>query len=369
MRQRYPLLGTAAFATALLVTTSGCAVGLGDLPLSAPGAGGSGYRIHASFANALNLPTKAKVRLAGADVGEVSEMTVSDYTAMVTLRIEQEVTLPVGTRAQLRTATPLGDVYVALSAPADASPTTAAMRDGDAIPVQSTSAAATVEELLTTAALLVNGGAIRNLTTVVNGLGRSVGDRGDHLGALLDQSTLLVRSLAARSDDIRLTLSETDRLVRELAAQQGVIDEFLDAAGPAATTIDASAAQALALVRTVDDISAQLAKFPVIRGGETGGLIANLDQLAAGLNNAALNPDASLYAMNALLPTILKLSSGTSAHGNVDLADFAVGALPDPFHPADPGAHVPGAQDWAGLVGTLTYTLLTLRDRVLGPGR
>ncbi|WP_174187838.1 MlaD family protein [Nocardia barduliensis] len=369
MRTRYSVLTTATFAAAVLVTTSGCSVGLGDLPLSAPGSGESGYTIRASFANALNLPEKAKVRLAGADVGEVADMSVADYTALVTLRIRADVALPVGTRAQLRTATPLGDVYVALDAPADVSPATASMRDGDTIPVQSTSAAATVEELLTTASLLVNGGAIRNLTSVVNGLGRSVGDRGDHVGALLDQSTELVTALAARSDDIRVALAETNRLVAELAAQRGVIDDFVRVAGPAAATIEGSAQQALALIRQVDEISAQLAKFPVLRGGEIGGLIANLDRISAGLNDAVLNPGASLAALNALLPSVVKLTSGTSAHGNVDLEDFAVGALPDPFHEADPGSRVPDASDWQALVGSLTYTLLTLRERVLGPGR
>ncbi|WP_405180720.1 hypothetical protein OG225_05730 [Nocardia sp. NBC_01377] len=106
-----------------------------------------------------------------------------------------------------------------------------------------------------------------------------------------------------------------------------------------------------------------------VQGGEIGGLIANLDELAAQLNNAATSPDASLAAMNAMLPTILKLTSGTSAHGNVDLADFAVGALPDIDHSADPGNRLPDASDWQALVGTLTYTLLKLRDRVFGAGR
>ncbi|MGW0323270.1 MlaD family protein [Nocardia sp. NPDC003183] len=369
MRTRNSVLTTAALALAVVTVTTGCGVGLDDLPLSAPGSGESGYTINATFANALNLPAKAKVRLAGADVGEVAEMSVADYKAKVALRIRADVELPVGTRAQLRTATPLGDVYVALDAPIDATPSTAALRDGDAIALPETSAAATVEELLTTASLLVNGGAIRNLTSVVNGLGRAVGDRGDNLGGLLDQSTQLVTALAARSDDIRLALTETNRLVSELATHRTVIDEFISAVGPASTVIEANAQQALALVRQVDDVSAQLAKFPVLRGGEIGGLIANLDQISAGLNDAILNPNASLAAMNAMLPTIIRLSSGTSAHGNVDLQDFAIGALADPGHQADPGNRIPDASDWQALVGSLTYTLLALRERVLGPGR
>ncbi|MFE3543966.1 MlaD family protein [Nocardia sp. NPDC059177] len=369
MNTENSLLRAVVVAVAVLTTSTGCGVGLGDLPLSAPGSGESGYTVTAIFANALNLPAQAKVRLAGADVGEVTAMSVADYQAEVSLRIRPDVTLPVGTRAQLRTATPLGDVYVALDAPSDATPATAALRDGDTIDLPATSAAATVEELLTTASLLVNGGAIRNLTSVVNGLGRTVGDRGDHLDGLLDQSTQLVTALAARSDDIRVVLAETDRLVGQLAAHQSVIDDFLGAAGPAATVFEGEANQALGLVRQIDDLTAQLSKFPVLRGGEIGGLIANLDQISAGLNDAILNPEASLLAMNRLLPTVIKLSSGTSAHGNVDLQDFAIGALADPNHQADPGSHLPDASDWQAMVGSLTYTLLALRARVLGPGQ
>lgn len=367
--KRRSVLGTTACGAAVLVLTTGCGVGLGDLPLSARGSGAPGYTVTAHFTNALNLPDKAKVRLAGADVGEVHEMTVSDYRAVVRLTIRADVALPVGTRAQLRTATPLGDVYVALDAPVDAGPATATLHDGDTIDVGQTSAAATVEELLTTASLLVNGGAIRNLTTVVNGFGRAVGDRGDRLGDLIEQSRDLVTALSARSDDIRRALTETDRLVGDLAKDRQVIDDFVAAAGPAATTVDADAPQMLDMVRRIDAVTTELAKFPVLRGGEIGGLIGNLDRISAGLNNAILDPSTSLAAMNALLPSIIKLSSGTSAHGNVDLQDFAVGALADPAHAADPGTHLPGASDWQAMVGSLTYTLLRLRERVLGPGR
>ncbi|MGL5444309.1 MAG: mammalian cell entry protein, partial [[Mycobacterium] stephanolepidis] len=49
---------------------SGCATnGLASLPLPAPSAGSGGYSLTALFTNALNLPDRAKVKLAGADVG------------------------------------------------------------------------------------------------------------------------------------------------------------------------------------------------------------------------------------------------------------------------------------------------------------
>ena len=49
------------------------------------------------------------------------------------------------------------------------------LRDGDTIPIEMTAEAATVENLLTGAAVLVNGGAVQNLTDIINGAGKAAG--------------------------------------------------------------------------------------------------------------------------------------------------------------------------------------------------
>ncbi|MEU4317428.1 MlaD family protein [Nocardia fluminea] len=366
MRQRNRL--TLVLAGVVLATVPGCSVGLGDLPLPAPGVGGASYTIHAGFANALNLPEQAKVRVLGADVGEVAQMSARDYTAVVTMRIQHGVILPVGTRAELRTATPLGDVFVALTPPDAAAPGGPQLQDGDTIELSATQAAATIEELLTTASLLVNGGVIRNLTMIVNGLGHAVGDRGANLAALLDRSTRVVQALAARSADIRTALVEIDQLTRQLQEQRGPLGELADVAGPALTAVTDSSQQALALIRQVDQISRELGKFPAVDGTAVG-MVADINRISAGLNAASTDPNASLAAMNSILGPIIRVTNGTSAHVNADLQDVTIGALPDPAHPGDPGSRIPDAGDWQAFVGTLTYTLLKLQQRVTGAGR
>lgn len=120
-----------------------------------PGSGRRGYRLTAVFANALNLPERAKVKLAGADIGEVESMAAVDFRAVITLRIRHDVTLAAGSTAQLRTATPLGDVFVAVTPPDQ--PGAGMLADGDTIPIDQTGAAATVESVLSSAVILVNG--------------------------------------------------------------------------------------------------------------------------------------------------------------------------------------------------------------------
>ncbi|MGV9802315.1 MlaD family protein, partial [Mycobacterium sp. NPDC003449] len=96
MTARFPRFVLPVGLTACL-TLSACGTeGLASLPLPAPGVGSGGYTLTAVFSNALNLPANAKVKLAGADVGEVDSMIARNYTAVTTLRILDGVRLPLG---------------------------------------------------------------------------------------------------------------------------------------------------------------------------------------------------------------------------------------------------------------------------------
>src|SRR4026207_1467558 len=101
-------------APAALLRVAGGGTGLESLPLPAPGLTANSITVTAVFSNALNLPAKAKVKLNGADIGEVESTHARNFTARVTMRIRSDVPVRVGTTAQLRSATPLGDVFVAL---------------------------------------------------------------------------------------------------------------------------------------------------------------------------------------------------------------------------------------------------------------
>lgn len=365
-RIRYAL---AAVAVAAVLGTTGCAAGLDTLPLPAPGLGGGTYTITATFSNALNLPTKAKVKLDGADVGEVESMSARDYTAVVRMRIRSGVRLPVGTTAELRTATPMGDVFVAVTPPPAAGPDTPDLTDGGAIPQASTSAAATIEEVLARASLLVNGGAIENVTKVANSLGEEVGNRGDRLAALIQQTRALVASLAARSAQIRATLAATGTLAGTLAAQDTAVNDAVAAAGPALQVIGDNTQGMLDLVGRIDTITGEIARFPSIRGTNDGSLMASVNQLAADLNTAALDPNTNMTALDTTLGAVIRVTDGTGAHVNIDVAQLALGSSPDPNFPGDPGARPPGLVDWTNFVGSLEYNLALLQSKLTGPHR
>ncbi|MEV6658248.1 MlaD family protein [Nocardia fluminea] len=355
-----------AVAAAITLSASGCATGLDRLPLPAPGLGGDTYTLTATFSNALNLPEKAKVTLNGADIGQVESMSARDYTALVTLRITSSVRLPVGTSAQLRSATPMGDVFVAMKPPPVIEPGTAVLGDGGAITLESTSAASTIEEMLTRASLLVNGGTIQYLTTVVAALSEHVGGRGDRLAALLDETRALLGSLSDRTDQINGVLYAATDLSGTLAAQQATLADTVAAAGPAVEVLAENTDSLVTLVDRVHTITTQLARFPSVAGTNNTSMAANINQLAAGLNAAALNPQADLDAVNDMIKIVLKMISGPNGHVAVDIAELAI---PDPANPGGAGGRAPDITDWTAFVGSLQHMIDRLNGRLTGAPR
>ncbi|MDW5611599.1 MlaD family protein [Mycolicibacterium sp. jd] len=360
---------------ALLVTTSlsvsACATeGLASLPLPAPSGGSGGYTLTAVFSNALNVPMMAKVKLAGADVGELESMQARNYTAVTTLRIREGVQLPKGSTAELRSATPLGDVFIAIKPPPSVQPGAALLRDGDTIGLESTTAAATVESVLSSAAILVNGGAVRNFTNIINGLGKATGDQGRAFGDLIRKTNSTLGTMNARSGEISTAITETSRLAAQMEAKNAALGEVMDAAGPATDTLAAHTDEIADLVQQVGATAELLRRFPSIAGSDTSGrsVIADANQIAGAWNDVVLAPGADLYSLNKLMPPFIKSTTSNAIAVNASIDRLVLGSIPDIGFAGDSGLHGPKRYNWHQLVGSLQYTLYRLQERIVGKG-
>ncbi len=361
----------AVLAVTTCLTVSGCAdMSLASLPLPAPGVGSGGYQLTAVFSNALNLPANAKVKLAGADIGEMDSMEARNYTAVATLRIMDGVQVPQGSTAELRSATPLGDVFIAIKPPPSAGPSAPLLKDGDTIDLESTTAAATVESVLSSAAILVNGGAVRNFTNLINGLGKATGDQGEAFGTLIRKTNHTLGTLNARSEEISTAMSETSRLAAAIEAKNQKLSDVMAQARPATDTLAAHTTQIADLVTQIGDVSDLLQRFPSIGGTDTSGrsVIADANTIARAWNDVAVAPDATLYALNRLLPPFIKTMTSGAIGLDASIDRLVLGSIPDIGYAGDPGLHGPKRADWHQLVGTLKYTLFRLQERVVGKG-
>lgn len=347
---------------------SGCGVNLESLPLAPSGTGNS-YTVTAVFSNALNLPAKAKVKLNGADIGEVESITATDFTALVAMRIRTDVTLPEDTTAELRSATPLGDLFVAVRPASEQPEHPASLRDGGTIPLASTGGGATIEEVLSSAAMLVNGGVFGNLSAVLNGAGSTVGGHGIDVKAVLDQSTELISRLNARGRDIEAALHATSALAADISQRQSSLDTALAAASPASSVFADNTATVADLTDATARITRQLSRFPSLQGTDNRSIVADLNQLAATFNDITLDPGVSLNDINRVLPVAMKLTNSTSIHGIADVTRLALGSLPDKNYPGDPMFHGPDGTDWHAMIGSLRYEWNLLLDKIYGPER
>lgn len=359
-------------AAAVSLTTAGCATnGLASLPLPHPGLSEGGYTLTAIFENALNVPALAKVRLAGADVGQLESLDAKDYTAVATLRIANGVQLPKGSTVELRSATPLGDVFIAVKPPANASANAAILKDGDTIGLEDTAAAATVENLLTGAAVLVNGGAVQNLTELINGAGKAAGeDGGRNFGRLIDHTNQLLNTMDRRTDQISDSIVALSGLSRRIDEKNHVLVDLMTAAAPATDVLAQQTTRIADLTVQAGATTDMLQKFPSIAGTDTSGrsVIADMNTLAGAFNDVANDPNVSLAALNRLMPLVIKASSGhsLSLSGNADR--LILGHIPDIGFAGDSGFHGPKWSTFNQIIGSFKYTLLRLQERVVGRG-
>jgi virulence factor Mce-like protein len=356
--------------TVLVLSLSGCAMGLESIPLPARGSvGNDSYSLDAVFSNALNLPAKARVKYNGADIGEVTDIRARDFTAVVTMRIRSDVPVYLGSTAELRSATPLGDVFVAIKPPLTETADPVRLADGDTIGRSSTASGATVEEVLSSASLLVNGGTLRRLVTVLNGTGVAVGDKGDKIAAFLRNLNSVLTRLNSRSEELTETLRATDDLATTLASRQRTLDELIAVAGPATSTVGENVDQVTALTDTVAGITRQLSRFPSIQGTDTRSVVADLNELSRAFNEIAVAPDVSMYTSNRMIPLYMKLTHSTATPTLTDVRQLALGSLPDLNYPGDPARHGPDGTDWHLMVGGLRYQWNLLLDQIYGPNR
>ncbi|MEZ0367245.1 MCE family protein [Mycobacterium sp. pUA109] len=356
----------------MAIVLAGCAnleMGLASLPLPAPVAGGPNYAVIAVFSNALNLPAKAKVKFFGADIGEVDSMWAQDFNAHVKLRIRADIRLHVGATAELRSATPLGDIFVAIKPDPRQTPDAALINNGDTIPLNSTGAQATVEQLLASMALLVNGGTVRNLVNMLNGAGQAVGGRGEKLGQLLQQSTTLLSTMTARSQQIDAALRQTSELAATIAARRDTLQQSLTTVAPAMSVIADNTDQIADLIDGVARITAQLSRLPSIQGTDTRSLAADINHLARAFNDVSQDPSVSLTPLLRLIGLAMRATNSTAAHASATVAKLALVPWPDKNYPGDPGFHWTDGTDYHQMIGSLRYEWNLLLDKIYGAQR
>ena len=213
---------------ALLAT--GCRFSLQGAPRPG-GISGPHYSVQGVFSDVLNLPDGAQVREGDIVVGQVTDIATRDFQARVTMAVKNRFSLPAGTTAEVRFDTPLGDAFVALVPPANGGG--APLRNGAVIAEPDTSAAPTIEDTLSALSVVLNGGGVQQIHTIVDELNNTLSGHEQHAHDLIQHIDTVLRTLATHRDDINGAITSLQQLSTQLSRGSATVSAALTTGAPA----------------------------------------------------------------------------------------------------------------------------------------
>ncbi|WP_405485183.1 MCE family protein [Nocardia sp. NBC_00511] len=353
---------TPLLVTAALGSMTGCGVTVEDLPLPRPGVGSNGYTIHAIFGNALNLPASAHVKIGGSDVGEVTTISTRDFLADVQMSIRGDVQLPANATAELRQATPLGDVFVAITLP-PRTPDQRLLRPGDTIAQQNTSAGASVEDLLLSVATLVNGGALNRIANVATELDSMVAGRGPVLSHLITEMTSVTTALNQRSDQFDGLLGQLNGVFAQFEQRRTELGAVADTVPGMIGAIADDNKKIGELLGKIAVTSGALGDFAQTSTNDLAALLDSTAKLTSSLARMGDNFAGTLDALHEVTPKLLSTLRGNAMAFYGTATYLGIGAL------YDPGSKFPDGTDANAFAGSLLDVLQRVYARVTGGQR
>ncbi|WP_157108454.1 MlaD family protein [Aldersonia kunmingensis] len=205
-RTRIAVLGVAA-----AVTVAGCGFNPSDYAMPGSGVSGPTYRLNVEFESLLSLPAGAAVRSGGTKVGSLSSIELAPQAAIAHIDVGDDVQLPVGTHAELRQTTVLGDIYLALLPPTETSGVPL-LGDGDTIPLSDTDTGPQIEQILQRVAEFVNGGSVTRLQDAVAQLNEALPSEDSELRTLASDATTNLQETSTHIPDLERIVSSTEAL-------------------------------------------------------------------------------------------------------------------------------------------------------------
>ncbi|WOC11649.1 MCE family protein [Gordonia sp. MP11Mi] len=241
---------------AVVVAVASACSGFQSLPL--PGGVDVGdhpreYKIE--FSDILDLVPQSMVKMDGIPVGRVVKVEVPEgsWDALVTVKVRNNVDLSAKAKASIQQTNLLGEKFVSLSDPDDAS-TTARQPESQTIKTSRTSTTTDIEQLLGALSMLLNGGGINQLEPIITAINESVGEDPGRFASLLRQTETLISGLNAQRDDIVRAIDGVDRLSARANNQTDQIERILDELPAGVQVLEEQRPQFVDLLTKLDDL-------------------------------------------------------------------------------------------------------------------
>jgi phospholipid/cholesterol/gamma-HCH transport system substrate-binding protein len=229
---RRRLAATMSVAVAAMMaslTLSGCSLSLYNASL--PGGADLGRHpmtITVHFADVLDLVPQSAVKVNDVSVGRVDSISLDGWFAKVTLQVNASVSLPANAQAELQQTSLLGEKFVQLEAPTDEAPATQRLASGADLPITRTGRNPEVEEVLGALSLVLNGGGLQQIHTIVHELDQALTGHEAEARDLLNQLVTVTKTVDEQKDNITAAITKINTLVTTLNDQKQVLADTLD---------------------------------------------------------------------------------------------------------------------------------------------
>ena len=197
--------------------------------LSLPGTEGDGdgsYTIAAQLPDVVVIQQNTRVRVADVNVGNVTNIEVQDWHALVTMRIDGDVHLPANSTAKVGQTSLLGSMHIELAPPTD-EPPKGELKNGSVIPLSAAATYPTTEQTLASVSILLNGGGLGQLQEINQSFAKAMEGREADLRSLLAQLDTFISQLNVQTDDIITATENLNSLVGQVAARDQTVDKAL----------------------------------------------------------------------------------------------------------------------------------------------
>ena len=237
------------------LTLSACDFDVYELPLpGGPDVGSDPMTVRVHFVDVLDLVPKSTVKVNDVTVGQVTDVSLDGYSAVVELEMRGDVELPDNAVAEIRQTSLLGEKFVSLAAPTEA-PSDNRLQSGDEIPLERTGRNPEVEEVLGALSLLLNGGGVAQLKTITQELNLALEGREGTARSVLRQVRDFMQQLDDNKGDIVDAIEKLNRLALSIREEQPTIDAALEELPSALDSIDRQREDLVAMLESLEDLS------------------------------------------------------------------------------------------------------------------
>ncbi len=240
---------------------------------------GGTYTLEAEFENAGGVFPGDEVKIAGVEVGRVTETRIEDGKAVVTFKVSRDAELTDDSRVAIRWRNVIGLRFLYVYPGEGGEP----LEHGDRIPLTQTDSAGDIGALLNSLGPILKAIDPEKANAFLDALNTALAGNEEVVRALLTQGAVLAGDLGNLDEEIKTLITSSDRIMRAYAGQDENLGRLID-------DLDHVAGE---LSGMRDAVNSLIVNFAVVQ--------QELDRL---LKNNRENIDVDLQFLNSVLRTL-----------------------------------------------------------------